>query len=221
METHDEMLARLERDDLEERGRVAIRDRESVEATEERSREMALMHHDHRSKGYITRGFVPDPSDQDALIADEDVIHAENGKYYTRKEQKAFPLKSIGRCPTYGNCMRCYRSGPMNKACEVCKLAHADEQIQYSALFWRGYRLIDADYWAIRLGLGHEPAKANRKKQLDDGGRWKKEAMFYLNEESLYLAFESMHVDNQSNMERNGAILLERMEFWVGVAFPD
>ena len=54
------------------------------------------------------------------LIRDEDVIRAHNHIYYTQEEVDAFRDKSTQRCPTYGNCNRCWASGPVGDVCQEC-----------------------------------------------------------------------------------------------------
>ena len=98
------------------------------------------------------------------IIKEADVIRAENGRWCARAEVEAFRQKSRMRCPTYGNCCRCWRSGPVAKWCDRCQARDAGFQVV--ALTWRPFsgtrRLVDAEFLARFLGQGHPPARADR-----------------------------------------------------------
>jgi len=57
---------------------------------------------------------------EDEDIHDEDVIRVGQGFFCTEQEIAAFRRKSNDRCPTYGNCNKCWSSGPVGKMCTFC-----------------------------------------------------------------------------------------------------
>jgi len=58
--------------------------------------------------------------EEDEDIRDEDVIRSKQGSLHTEEEIAAFKLKSKDRCPTCGNCNRCWSSGPVGEMCTFC-----------------------------------------------------------------------------------------------------
>jgi hypothetical protein len=71
------------------------------------------------SKGhmYIVREFKEEMRGK--KIPDDMVVRAENGRWFTQNEVENFVMKSTPRCPTYGVCAHCFRSGPVHMFCKV------------------------------------------------------------------------------------------------------
>ena len=96
------------------------------------------------------------------------VVRAANGKFFGRDEPARFHLLSSARCPTYGNCNSCWRSGPLNMQCNYCN----DDRKGYSYLYLNnggGKRILDAEYFAhlMELGNDHVVALADRRYYWD------------------------------------------------------
>jgi len=108
---------------------------------------------------YIIRNFNPDEEDGPRLINDEEVVKSTNGKFYTWAECKRFRTKSTGHCPTYGNCIRCLKSGPVNKHCNECERQY---EVGYKVMYLPNGTIIDAEYLSSIVGKNHETALANR-----------------------------------------------------------
>ncbi len=115
---------------------------------------------------YIVIGYQGDRDGQ--CIRDADVISA-RGLHYSDEEVSAFQAKSTARCPTYGNCSHCLRSGPVGKHCNTCneqgylcrheavyKVVYIEESVTRTA------HIIDARKLALTLGNTHEHAMADR-----------------------------------------------------------
>ena len=73
--------------------------------------------------------------------------------------------KSKARCPTYGNCVRCWAAGPMGQLCQRCYHVRAE----YKQVFLDGKKeggkilALDAVSLAQCFDLPKVPALANRK----------------------------------------------------------
>jgi len=97
---------------------------------------------------------------QDEIKA-EDVVRPLNHRYAIRddEEVRTWKKKSHGRMPTYGNCNRCYKSGPLGKKCNEC--AH-DHRTGYVIMVYDYEKILDAITLATILKKGHETARADR-----------------------------------------------------------
>ena len=101
--------------------------------------------------------------DQDGQsIRSQDVVTANNGIWFTEEEKRSMTDKSCMRCPTYGSCQHCWKSGPVAKRCTSCN----DEMCGYSFIFYTTpygeMRLLDSQFLSGLLGTGHETVMANR-----------------------------------------------------------
>ena len=98
-------------------------------------------------------------------IKEEDTIRARNGVWYTQEECSDFRNKSFLRCPTYGNCNRCWVAGPVNKFCRLCNKPDCGYAIVMVPDYRWGTRIIDAEYLSKLFGqdIHNEVAIADRK----------------------------------------------------------
>ena len=103
-------------------------------------------------------------AEKGGIVKDADVVRAENGRWHTQAEVGAFRQRSRMRCPTCGDCCRCWRSGPVAKRCDQSQLRDAGFEVV--ALAWNrrsgSRRLVDAEFLARFLGQGHLAARADR-----------------------------------------------------------
>ena len=101
----------------------------------------------------------------DGPIQEVDVVKPINHMYTTRDgaEPEKWKLKSTMRCPTYGHCTSCVRSGPTGMACGFCQGKSAG---YLCVLISRNFnnQWIDAQWLAGKMFRdGHVTAMANRK----------------------------------------------------------
>jgi hypothetical protein len=75
------------------------------------------------------------------------------------EEAKLWKLKSRARCPRYGSCQHCMKSGPVGTFCKDCY--GPESQPGYVVLVNNG-KILDSITLANILNLGHETAKADR-----------------------------------------------------------
>ena len=68
---------------------------------------------------FIVWNYAEDQAGMD--IRKEDVEQARNGMYYTSQEIETWKVKNTQDLPTYGNCERCCRSGPIGTECSQCE----------------------------------------------------------------------------------------------------
>ena len=68
---------------------------------------------------FIVWNYAEDQAGMD--IWKEDVEQARNGMYYTSQEIETWKVKNTQDLPTYGNCERCCRSGPIGTECSQCE----------------------------------------------------------------------------------------------------
>ena len=101
----------------------------------------------------------------DGPIQEMDVVRPINHMYTTMDgaETEKWKLKSTMRCPTYGNCTSCVRSGPMGMACGFCEKKTAGYLCVYISRNFK-HQWIDAQWLAGKMFRdGHVTAMANRK----------------------------------------------------------
>ena len=109
---------------------------------------------------YIVVGYTDDQTDD--FILDRDVVRPLNHKWCLESaaEVLTWQCKSTGRCPTYGSCTLCYRSGLVGKR----RLMHND--FTYKVIWYRHHSdkryILDSKFLAEMIGKGHEIALANR-----------------------------------------------------------
>ena len=99
---------------------------------------------------YIVRSYSVEQAGQP--IQENQVVRAGNGRFFRTDEARSFSVLSSARCPTYGNCNYCWRSGPLNMQCRYCN----DDRKVYT-YFWLshpkgGKRILDAEYIAQLVG---------------------------------------------------------------------
>ena len=110
---------------------------------------------------YINTNYTPDQAGLD--IRDEDVVRPHNHRFTVRGDNEAsgWKVKSRPRCPTYGNCELCYKSGPVAKMCNDC--GRSDTTHGYIYKIQKANDVIyDAMAIAAIFHKGHETAKADR-----------------------------------------------------------
>ena len=130
--------------------------------------------------GYEQKGY----KDEDDDILDEDVVRPENHKWVDKNEdENRYKEKSTMRCPTYGTCEECWRSGPTGKACMDC-----GQRSHYMMTQYRG-TIIDSQTLAEYLGKGHEVAKANRTH------RYLRTPMQRIGDDRIKIAIQMNHRD--------------------------
>ena len=123
-----------------------------------------------------------DDTQQGQDIRDEDVVNARSvnvsgepryyvGRSYHELEQK-FAVRSNAYAPTYGNCMSCYMSGPLNMICDCSREETGIHQTGYTIMYSKygnpkpymsETRIIDTEWLASIMGKGHKKAKAERE----------------------------------------------------------
>ena len=111
----------------------------------------------------ININYTEDQAGQDIL--DQDVIRAVNGRFYTEEEVRNFRLRSRPRCPTYGNCNRCFATGPVGKVCGFCPPQHGAGYVVVSVGCMRTRTkpiILDAENLATQMPNNHEVARADR-----------------------------------------------------------
>ena len=101
-------------------------------------------------------------------IRDKDVVRPLNHRwcYQGQDETHTWSLKSRARCPTYGSCSYCLKSGPVNKFCNECMLRDAEpgylaRRPGFVILRYQN-KLLDSIKLAEILNQGHETAKADQ-----------------------------------------------------------
>lgn len=102
------------------------------------------------------------------LISNKHVIRAENKYYYTEEECLAFRQRSTAGCPTYGNCNRCFRSGPVGLMCSRCHIQNSVYTIMTTQRPHESHLVMDAEYLGRLCGQGHEDAMADRVPNWDE-----------------------------------------------------
>ena len=119
------------------------------------------MNFDH---GYIVTEYREGQDGQP--IKECQVVRADNGRFYRADEPTSFSILSRARCPTYGNCNSCYRSGPLNMCCRFCNDATKGYAIMfvYHPVLHCKRRIVDAEYFAhlTKLTDDHVVALADR-----------------------------------------------------------
>jgi hypothetical protein len=110
---------------------------------------------------YIVRDYTTKyPADYEGDIWHEDVVRPSNHKWQKRDDSEAndFNLKSEARCPTYGSCEFCFRSGPVGKLCIDC----GDDKFEgkYKVALYQNC-VIDSVTLAEVLEKGHETVRAD------------------------------------------------------------
>ena len=107
----------------------------------------------------IVVNYTADQEGQD--IRPNDVVRPINRRYTIKcdNEVKAWQYLSRGRMPTYGNCQRCYKSGPLGKYCNECSTTHKGPGY---VIMTYGEKILDAITISEILQKNQETAKADR-----------------------------------------------------------
>ena len=102
--------------------------------------------------------------DYGEYIKEEDVVRPLNSRwcYQSGEETGTWKQKSRARCPTYGTCLYCGRSGPVGQFCMTCKIPEAGYVIMINTRRVGETKIIDSQSLATLYGMGHQIAKANR-----------------------------------------------------------
>ena len=102
--------------------------------------------------------------DYGEYIKEEDVVRPLNSRwcYQAGEETRTWMKKSRARCPTYGTCLYCGRSGPVGQFCMTCKIPEAGYVIMINTRRVGETKIIDSQSLATLFGMGHQIAKANR-----------------------------------------------------------
>jgi hypothetical protein len=121
-----------------------------------------LLHREHLNQKHLVKNYTTDQEGQD--IRDEDVVRPNNHRWCIQgdDEVRTWKRKSTARCPTYGSCTNCLKSGPVDLFCndELCKIKKTPPKY---AIMRHGYdKLLDSITIAEMLDRGHETAKADR-----------------------------------------------------------
>jgi hypothetical protein len=124
-------------------------------------------------------------------IRDEDVVRPPNHKW--TKTNNDWKLKTTARCPTYGSCEYCFRSGPVGKRC--IDYGHGDIQATYKVAVMDGY-IMDSITLAEIAEKGHEQARADRMYQ------WLKTPTMRLSHDMLMILSKRGHTDDQASIIR-------------------
>jgi len=101
---------------------------------------------------------------EDEDIRDEDVIRARQGFFCSEQEIAAFRRKSNNRCPTCGNCNKCWSSGPVGKMCAFCA-DPPDRSVGHQVVFMTNTaertsrKILDAEGVSDAYGANHKIAK--------------------------------------------------------------
>ncbi len=118
----------------------------------------------------INKNYTPDQQGQD--IRDDDVVRPHNHKWARADDIATMRALSADRCPTYGSCVKCFRSGPYGRLCSNCNKdnvtlnkngSHYVILMKKSDKHGRGNSVIlDSITLSQIFQAGHETAKADR-----------------------------------------------------------
>jgi hypothetical protein len=161
----------------------------------------------------INKNYTLDQEGQD--IRDEDVVRPRNHLWARTDEIKTMKVLSADRCPTYGSCVRCFRSGPYGRLCSNCNEDNVTLQkngLHYVILMKRSERGATAVLDSITLSMifraGHETARADREiRWLKTPLRWYDDTML---DRYLHRVFrQEIHEDNRASRAEHRRILHE------------
>ena len=100
------------------------------------------------------------PAQEGRDIREEDVVRPLNHRWcMAAAETDTWRDRSNARCPTYGSCPRCVKSGPVGKLCNEC--GEAQGSPQYTVVK-NGEKILDSITLAEMCHRTHETAKADR-----------------------------------------------------------
>jgi hypothetical protein len=109
------------------------------------------------SKGHLYIVVEYDDKMEGKVIPDNQVVRANNRRWFTPNEVVNFELKSTPRCPTYGGCSQCFGSGPVHMLCQKCK--RKDQQYIIAK---KNGKILDPE-WVLQLfRASHLDVKADK-----------------------------------------------------------
>ena len=138
-----------------------------------------------------------------------DVVRPPNEKYTTRQDVISVLFRrSTTCCPTYGNCTKCYRSGPTGMECQICN--GGGKYAPHFVARKNGEQYIDAQWFSSKLGKsGHVTAKANRKVS------WLVTPLQKVGSDLFRLIMNRMEVDKSFSKEEKQQVVNDaRLEIW-------
>jgi hypothetical protein len=91
------------------------------------------------------------------VIPDNQVVRANNGRWFTQNEIENFELKSTPFCPTYGVCGYCFSSGPVHMHCQKCKVQGS----RYFITRMNG-KILDTEWISQFFGTSHIDERADK-----------------------------------------------------------
>lgn len=95
-------------------------------------------------------------------LPDNQVVRANKYKHYLFEEEDRFWEYSAVNRPTYGNCLSCWKSGPLSKTCNECPGKHCAYHQLFYVISSKENVYLDAESIAKTIGKGHEVARADR-----------------------------------------------------------
>ena len=159
----------------------------------------------------INKNYTPDQLDQD--IQDADVVCPRNHNWSLEDETNTMRVLSADRCPTYGSCVRCFRSGPYGRLCNICNKDNVTlkkDGLHYVILQKSRpgkSAVLDSITLSKIFRAGHETAKADREV------RWLRTPMkpytSDMLDDYLFRVFKQELGDNRANRAERARIIYE------------
>ena len=157
---------------------------------------------------YMIPGYSPETHGT-GDIREEDVCRASNHRWSQHildGDSIHWRSKSASICPTYGNCGRCYCSGPLGYNCTECAQQRAPDTCL--VIFYAGlhHYIVDSEALAHVLNKKHEVAQANQKYM------WLWEPSMILDPEIVSIAIRRDH-PNEEDRERERELNMAVQKF--------
>jgi hypothetical protein len=155
------------------------------------------------------RSFLVHPYEGPVLASD--VVRPINHRFAVQAgdETATWKIKNTDRCPTYGSCDLCFKSGPVGKTCNLC-----GDSFRYRVVFYR-YKILDSITIAEILEKGHEEALGDRTY------RWCSTPVMNLNQDLVQLSLER-HLPRE---QRRDPVLrrqtIQKVSRVTGLAYPE
>jgi hypothetical protein len=108
-------------------------------------------------KGHLYIVAEHDDKMEGKVIPDDQVVRANNRRWFTPDEVVNFELKSTPHCPTYGVCSQCFGSGPVHMLCQKCKMKD-----QRYILAKKNGKFLDAEWVSRFFGTSHWDVQADK-----------------------------------------------------------
>lgn len=140
-------------------------------------------------------------------IREKDVVRPSNHRwcFSYSPETEVWGTKNHSRTPTYGNCDRCSKSGPLGKFCNRCRRSLNGPR--YMVLKFE-QKIIDAQTFAAFLGEGHEMAKADQLRTCQ------MQNIRSFDTRRLRLALWRMYKDEEQGVVYDNLVWKKREEFY-------